>query len=107
MSTKLTKEMKEQYPGLERYLDKVAEIMEKGSDGPLFHQSEEEKGLERLIDLGLERKPPFLTNDEISDYGTKFKLDKDGIGVVYDALIKNKIEIREQEEPDEKVLADL
>ncbi len=109
MAEKITisEEKKAKYPGLERFLNNIMDIKENGTESKLFHRTEQEIALEKMIDKALARKQPSLSSDEVHDHLTRFDLNKEDTNAVYEEIFKNRIELVDQEEPDESDLLEL
>jgi len=92
---------------LDSFKSNIADILKKGTDSKVFKQTKEEAALEKLINRGKARKRPSLSNDEVQAYLAEFKISKKKANEVLNEIFKNKIELIEQEEPDESDLAEL
>lgn len=91
---------------LEQFRSNIKDILEKGTDSQRFTISEEEAALEKLIVRGKARKRPSISNVEFEDHLARFNIGKEASNAVLNEIFKNKLELIEQEEPDEKDLAE-
>ena len=91
----------------EQFREHIKDIIDKGTDSEVFNISKEEAALQRMINRGKARKRPSLSDDEIQAYIAEFNISKKDANKVYDEVFKNKLELIEQDEPDENDLAEL
>ena len=91
----------------DQFKNNIKDILEKGTDSEVFNMSKEEAALQKLINRGKARKRPSVSNDEVQAYIAEFNISKKNANAVYDEVFKNKLELVEQEEPDENDLAEL
>ena len=92
---------------LDQFREHIKDILDKGTDSEFFTQTKEEAALEKLINRGKARKRPSLSNDEVQAYLAEFNISKKDSNAVFDEIFRNKIELIEQEEPDDSDLAEL
>ncbi len=92
---------------LEQFRNHIKDILDNGTDSELFNMSKEQVALERLINRGKARKRPSLSTDEIQAYIAEYNISKKDANGVYDEVFRNKLELVEQDEPDDSDLAEL
>lgn len=92
---------------LEQFREHISDILKNGTDSELFNMSKEEAALQKLINRGKARKRPSLSNDEVQAYLAEYNISKKKSNDVLNEIFKNKLELIEQEEPDENDLAEL
>ena len=91
----------------EQFRNHIKDILDNGTDSELFNMSKEQVALERLINRGKARKRPSLSTDEIQAYIAEYNISKKDANGVYDEVFRNKLELVEQDEPDDSDLAEL
>ncbi len=92
---------------LETFRKNIKDILENGTDSPLFSQSKDQQILQKLIAKGLARKEPSLTFAEITEAFDGIALDKERMEEIYEEIFRNNIEIVEEKEPDETDILEL
>ncbi|MDO5491555.1 MAG: RNA polymerase sigma factor RpoD [Bacillota bacterium] len=86
---------------------RIADILEKGTKSEVFTQSKEEAALRKLINRGKARKRPSLSQDEVDAYIAEYKISKEDAPAVLEEVFRNKLELINQEEPDDSDLVEL
>lgn len=92
---------------LEQFRTNILDILENGTESRLFKVSKRELGLEKLITRGSARKTKSVSREEIQEYMEGCNLKEEDASHIFAALFRAKLEIRDQDQPDDSDLKDI
>ena len=92
---------------LEVFRSNIRDILEKGTDSKLFTISRDEAALQKLIARAKGRKNQSVTKAEILDTFDQMEIDAGRMDEIFKEIGANRIQILDEQEPDEADLLEL